>query len=85
MEGHSISFCAAGQEFDASVLPYTAEELEAAAHREELPIPRYTVVNIFGAMRGVGGDDSWGAPVHQEYCISGEEELVTEFIIERRS
>jgi beta-galactosidase len=36
-------------------------------------------------MRGVGGDDSWGAPVHQEYCISGEEELVTEFIIERRS
>jgi len=42
-------------------------------------------VNILGAMRGVGGDDSWGAPVHPEYCISGEEELVTEFIIERRS
>jgi len=85
MEGHSISFCAANQEFDASVLPYTAEELEAATHREELPAPRYTVVNILGAMRGVGGDDSWGAPVHQEYCISGEEELVTEFISERRS
>ena len=85
MEGHSIGFCAAGQPFDASVLPYTAEELESATHREELPAPRYTVVNILGAMRGVGGDDSWGAPVHPEYCISGEEELVTEFIIERRS
>jgi beta-galactosidase len=85
MEGHSIGFCAAGQAFDASVLPYTAEELESATHREELPAPRYTVVNILGAMRGVGGDDSWGAPVHPEYCISGEEELVTEFIIERRS
>ena len=85
MEGHSISFCSAGQAFDASVLPYTAEELEAATHREELPVPRYTVVNILGAMRGIGGDDSWGAPVHREYCISGEEELVTEFSIERRS
>jgi len=85
MEGHSIGFCAAGQAFDTSVLPYTAEELESATHREELPAPRYTVVNILGAMRGVGGDDSWGAPVHPEYCISGEEELVTEFIIERRS
>ncbi|ADL04316.1 glycoside hydrolase family 2 TIM barrel-domain containing protein [Lacrimispora saccharolytica] len=85
MDGHSISFCASGQVFDASVLPYTAEELEAATHREELPVPRYTVVNILGAMRGVGGDDSWGAPVHQEYCISGEEELVTEFTIDRRS
>lgn len=85
MEGHSIIFCSAGQAFDASVLPYTAEELEAATHREELPVPRYTVVNILGAMRGIGGDDSWGAPVHREYCISGEEELVTEFSIERRS
>ena len=85
MEGHSISFCSAGQAFDASVLPYTAEELEAATHREELPVPRYTVVNILGAMRGIGGDDSWGAPVHREYCISGEEELVTEFSIKRRS
>ncbi len=85
MEGHSITFRAAGKPFDASVLPYTAEELESATHREELPVPRYTVVSILGAMRGVGGDDSWGAPVHPEYCISGEKELITEFIIERRS
>lgn len=85
MEGRSIGFQAAGQAFDASVLPYTAEELEAASHREELPVPRYTVVNILGAMRGVGGDDSWGAPVYPEYCISGERELITEFMIERKS
>ncbi|MFT4107679.1 MAG: glycoside hydrolase family 2 TIM barrel-domain containing protein [Lacrimispora sp.] len=83
MKGHSIGFRASGQPFDASVLPYTAEELESATHREELPAPRYTVVNILGAMRGVGGDDSWGAPVYPEYCISGEKEMVTEFIIER--
>jgi len=83
MKGHSIGFRASSQPFDASVLPYTAEELEPATHREELPAPRYTVVNILGAMRGVGGDDSWGAPVYPEYCVSGEKEIVTEFIIER--
>ena len=42
-------------------------------------------MNILGAMRGVGGDDSWGAPVYPEYSVSGEKELITEFIIERRS
>lgn len=83
--GHSIGFRAVGQAFDASVLPYTAEELESATHREELPLPRYSVMNILGAMRGVGGDDSWGAPVYPEYSVSGEKELITEFIIERRS
>lgn len=82
-EGHSIGFRAVREPFDASVLPYTAEELESATHREELPAVRYTVVNILGATRGVGGDDSWGAPVYPEYCISGEKELVTEFIIEK--
>ncbi|MGC6175626.1 glycoside hydrolase family 2 TIM barrel-domain containing protein [Lacrimispora sp. 38-1] len=82
-KGNSIGFRAAGAPFDASVLPYTAEELEMATHNEELPAPRYTVISIFGAMRGVGGDDSWGAPVHPEYCVSAQEDLVTEFIIER--
>lgn len=82
-KGHSIGFRSAGRAFDASVLPYTAEELESASHREELPAPRYTAVNILGAMRGVGGDDSWGAPVYPEYCVSGEETLVTEFVIDR--
>ncbi len=83
MKGHSIGFRASGKAFDASVLSYTAEELESAAHREELSAPRYTVVNILGAMRGVGGDDSWGAAVYPEYCISGEKDITTEFIIEK--
>lgn len=84
-KGNSIGFRAVKAPFEASVLPYTAEELEVATHNEELSAPRYTVISVFGAMRGVGGDDSWGAPVHPEYCISAEGELVTEFTIERMS
>ncbi len=67
-----------------NVLPYTAQELETAMHMEELSVPpHYTVVSILGAQRGVGGDDSWGAPVHSEYCISAEEDIQVEFVIQK--
>ena len=81
-DGGSLKFVAKDRPFEMSVLPYTAEELEAAGHMEELPVPRYTVVNILGCQRGVGGDDSWGAPVYPEYCISGEEDAEVSFVIE---
>lgn len=82
-DGHKIRFAAVNSPFDMNVLPYTAEELESALHKEELPLPQYTVVSILGKQRGVGGDDSWGAPVYPEYCISGEEDIRFEFVIEK--
>ncbi|WP_368506137.1 hypothetical protein [Ruminococcus callidus] len=30
---------------------------------------------------GVGGDDSWGAPVHEEYRIHADQPMKLEFII----
>ena len=50
-----------------SALPYTPHELENARHAYELPEVHYTVIRAAGAQMGVGGDDSWGAPVHPEY------------------
>lgn len=55
--------------FDLQVLPYTYDQLEAAYHPDELPPARYTVVRIAGAQDGVGGDDSWGAPVQERFRI----------------
>lgn len=81
-EGNGIKFTASKTPFEMSVLPYTAEELDNALHEEELPVPHYTIVNILGRQRGVGGDDSWGAPVYSEYCISGEEDIEFDFMIE---
>ena len=80
--GGGLKFTGAGTPFEMSVLPYTAEELEAALHPEELPAPHYTIVNILAKQRGVGGDDSWGAPVYPEYCISGEEDIEFTFVLE---
>ena len=42
-------------------LPYTASEIENALHHEELPPARRTVLCVYGAVRGVGGIDSWGS------------------------
>lgn len=71
-----------GKNFAFSCLPYTAQELENAMHHEELPPARRTVVSILGAVRGVGGINSWGADVEDAYHISGEQDITYGFWIE---
>ena len=71
-----------GKDFAFSCLPYTAQELENAMHHEELPPARRTVVSILGAVRGVGGINSWGADVEDIYHISGEQDISYGFWIE---
>ena len=68
-------------EFAFSCLPYTASEIENATHHEELPPARRTVLCIYGAVRGVGGIDSWGSDVEEEYHISGEKDFSYSFSI----
>ena len=80
-EGHGVRFTALGN-LEASVLPYTAHELEHALHRRELPAPRRTVVRLAARVCGVGGDDSWGAPIHSEFLIDGEADQHLSFMME---
>ncbi|MGM7721550.1 glycoside hydrolase family 2 TIM barrel-domain containing protein [Metabacillus sp. Hm71] len=68
--------------FQCNVSPYTAFELENAAHHYELPNIHYTVVTVAGRHMGVGGDDSWGAPVHEEYHIKADQNFDFEFVIQ---
>ena len=75
----SLTFSAADAPFAFSCLPYTAEELENATHHEELPPERRTVLCVYGAVRGVGGINSWGADVQPPYHISGEGEIAFSF------
>lgn len=67
--------------FSFNVLPYTPHELEEALHPYELPPVHHTVIRISFAQMGVGGDDSWGANVHKEYCIKAERNIHFEFCI----
>lgn len=75
--GRGMSF--AGDELYFSALPYTPHEMENAMHAYELPQVHGTVVRVALAQLGVGGDDSWGAPVHPEYHIDVTKPLRLEF------
>ena len=79
--GAGLNFTATENPFEMSVLPYNAYELDNAMHRDELPDPTYTWVRIAANQMGVGGDDSWGAPVHKEFKINSEEAMSLEFIV----
>ena len=62
-----------GDNINFSALPYTPHEIENSAHFYELPPVNHTIVRVSQEQMGVGGDDTWGAPVHKEFTISGEE------------
>lgn len=77
-----LTFRSGEKLFGFACIPYTSEELENATHHEELPLARRTVITICGAVRGVGGIDSWGSDVEEDYRISAEEDIVFDFTIE---
>lgn len=80
-KGHGLCFTMTQKPFSASVLPYSAYELENAMHIYELPRVNYTWVRIMAGQTGVGGDDSWGAPVHEQYRIRADQPLTLEFSV----
>lgn len=80
-ENNGLTFTKINTPFEMSVLPYSAYELENAMHMDELPNIRYTWVRIATKQMGVGGDDSWGAAVHNEYRIESDKAMKLEFII----
>ncbi|MBN1508298.1 MAG: DUF4981 domain-containing protein [Sedimentisphaerales bacterium] len=52
-----------------SAWPYSMEDLEKAAHVNELPRRNFIMLNLDYRQMGVGGDDSWGARTHPEYTL----------------
>ncbi len=80
-EGSGILFAAKEGTFELGFLPYSAYELENATHADELPAPQYTWVRILAGQMGVGGDDSWGAPVHEEFMLDSSADYELDFEI----
>lgn len=54
---------------ELNALPWTPEELEAHDHVYKLPASNKTVVRVNYKQMGVGGDDSWNAPTHEEFTL----------------
>ena len=70
-----------GNGLEISVMPYLPEELIAAGHPEELAAPSRTVVDVALFRKGVGGDDSWGAPVLPPYTYPSDKPYTLTFTI----
>jgi beta-galactosidase len=52
-----------------SAWPYSEQDLETATHNDQLPQRDFITVNVDGWQMGVGGDISWGLPVHNQYRL----------------
>lgn len=75
---HGSAACA----FAFSALPYSSAMLDEATHQEELPEHTHTFLRLLAAQLGVGGDDSWGSPVHKEFELDTTKDIVLDVDIE---
>ena len=80
LSGHCLTIGKDPDPFAFSAIPYTPHQLSEARHADELPVPCRTVVTLCGAMRGVGGIDSWGANVEEAYRIPSEQDTLFSFL-----
>ncbi len=63
-----------------SALPYTPHELDNARRLEQLPRDdSKTVVRCAAFQRGIGGDNSWGAPPHPDACYAAAPGMTVRF------
>lgn len=78
-DSHGLRVEAYG-DLGVSLLPYSSAQIEQATHWWELPAPdsrAATYLRLLSAQMGVGGDNSWGSPVHDEFHVdaSGKQVL----------
>jgi len=78
-EGHGIEIT--GKDLEVSVHRYLPEEIAAAMHYDELQGSTRTILDVAAFRKGVGGDDSWGAPVLPQYCYDSAKEYELKFTI----
>ena len=70
---HGMIVTCVNEPFNFSALPWTPSQIEEALHPFELPDVNHTILKINSKMMGVGGDDSWGAPILDQYRIENQD------------
>ena len=75
--GHGVELT--GENLEVHVLPYLPEEIGAVWHPDELGETCRTVLDVALFRKGVGGDDSWGAPVLPAYTYPSDRDWTLTF------
>ena len=80
---NGLKFTALNKAFEFSALRNSTEQIEEnARHQYELQQSDAIWIKLLAAQMGVGGDDSWGAPVHDEFLVSSADSYQLSFVIE---
>lgn len=79
--GVGLKITAVDEPLEFSALPFTAHQLEESYHPYDLPMFAHTCVSI-GKQQGIGGDNSWGAQTHPEFCLPADRDYHLAFTIE---
>ncbi|MDO4484272.1 MAG: glycoside hydrolase family 2 TIM barrel-domain containing protein [Clostridia bacterium] len=80
-DGHGIRIDALDTLPEISVQPWLPEELQSKLHPDELKGATRTVVDVAMFRKGIGGDDSWGAPVLPQYTYDSAKAYSFSFLI----
>lgn len=70
---NNLVFESLNRPFEAKALPVQDLAIEAAMHHYDLNDHQSTYLTVAGIQKGVGGDDSWGAPVLDEYLVDASQ------------
>ena len=79
----NLSFIALNKTFEFKFLPYNEFEMEVAKRNDEL-ISSKNYLTIMAINKGVGGDNSWGAKVHDAYLVKKKKYYLS-FLIKKEN
>ena len=80
-DGHGIRVDAVDAPLEISVSPWLPEEMMAKWHPDELVGSCRTILDVAMFRKGVGGDDSWGAPVLPQYTYASDKKYEFSFTV----
>lgn len=80
-DGHGVMIEALEQPLEISVQPWMPEELICKEHPDELVGASKTVLDVAMFRKGIGGDDSWGAPTLPQFCYPSDRAYSFSFLI----
>ncbi len=79
--GAGLRITAGKELINFAVWPFTIADLERATHDYQLPRRDRLTLNVDLQLKGVGGDNSWGARTHPQYTLPGNQPYEYSFTI----
>ena len=80
-DGHGIRVESVDAPLEISVSPWLPEEMMSKWHPDELVGSCRTILDVAMFRKGVGGDDSWGAPVLPQYTYPSDKPYTFSFLL----